>query len=235
MSRSDSQLGLTLVELIIALAIFTIIAGTAYSGLMQILRAQRTLLDQRDIQTMASAVVGRLSRELQLATTSTRLLPPDGTGKKVYPPTVNLLGTHGKAGADNSGDTITFVADDAGQYVPDGKTHTGIVQITYRMEKIPNEDNPTEEDVNYLIRDEIPIISPVEKALKARMTFPVTDRLVSLKFRYFDIDQKKWVDEWTEKQPGLPGIVSFTIQIRSPLGKVHTFSSDLALKRKGSL
>jgi type II secretion system protein J len=226
-TNKQKQAGLTLIELVIALVIFSIIATTAYSGLTQILRAQKALDDQRDIQMIANSVVSRLSRELQMTTTSARLLPPANSPNKVYPSNVQLLGE-----SNATGDSITFVADDAGQYVPDGRTHSGTVQISYRMAKIPEKEKMTDEKVFYLIRDEIPIINPVDRAYKKRMTFPITNRLAKLSFRYFNIDQKKWLNEWPANAGTLPGLVQFNLQLLSPAGKLHTFTSTIALKRK---
>ena len=229
--KMQKEDGMTLVELIVALTLFAIIASTAYSALMQIMSASKALDDERDIGMISNAVLSRLSRELQLMTEDGRLLPPPQSLKNIPGDKEDCRGTPETIKGGGSGDTITFVAEEAGQYVPDGQTHNGLVQITYRVEPVPGEENPKDEEIFYLIRDEVPLIKPAQDAYKLRMTFPVTKRLVGLKFRYFDEERDEWSDTWDETRGYLPTIIHFVLKLRSPEGKIHTYSSDLAIKR----
>lgn len=229
--QKRSNAGFTLVELLIAMALFALITSTAYSGLMQILRANKALDDERDVGMISNAVINRITREIQLMTPRARLLPPAESPGTIYPPSVHILGTPESLSDNNSGDSITFVADEAGQYVPDGQTHTGVVQLTYRVEPVPADENPDEEEIFYLIRDEVPVINPPDKAYELRMTFPITKRLVSFKLRYFDSDADEWTDTWDQNRGRLPAMIHFALKIRSRAGKVHTYATDIAIRR----
>lgn len=229
--KMKNEDGMTLLELIVALSLFAIIAATAFSALMQIMSASKALDDERDVGMISNAVLSRLSRELQLMTPDGSLLPPAQSLKNVPGRNEDCRGTPETLKGGRSGDTITFIAEEAGQYVPDGQTHNGLVQITYRVEPVPGEENPKDEEIFYLIRDEVPVISPPANAYQLRMTFPITKRLVGLKFRYFDEERDEWTDTWDETRAYLPTIIHFVLKLRSPAGKVHTYASDLAIKR----
>lgn len=226
-----AEAGLTLIELIIALALFSLITSVAYSGMLQIMRASKALDDRRDVGMIANSIINRMTRELQLATSEAKLLPPAGNTQNPYPPSVHMIGTQENLRGGAQSDTITFVADEAGQYVPDGQTHTGVVQITYRVAPIPPEENPEDEDVYYLIRDEVPVIHPPDKAYGLRMTFPITSRLVELRFKYYDAEDEQWSDTWDESEGKLPTIVQFVLRIMSPSGTIYTYTTDIAVKR----
>jgi hypothetical protein len=206
--------------------------SVAFSALTQISRTKRALDDERDATLVANAVLTRMTRELQLISSQEKLLPPAGSSGKAYPKEVNVIGESKNLSGGESGDSITFMASDAGQYVPDGLTHAGVVQITYRVEKDPQA--PTGGDSTfYLVRDEVPAIRPPDKAYAKIMTFPITRDLVGLRFRYFD--GKSWRSDWDENQKKLPMLIRFTVKIRSPAGKVYTYTTMVPVRRDSGI
>lgn len=217
--------GFTLLELVIAVTILSIMMTVGYRAVSQMTRGKTLLDDERDMSMIANAVLGRVVRELQHTSKNGRIFPPANNLKGARGRTA-LRGESKSINHGKDGDTISFVASDAGQYVPDGKSHAGMVQISYRVEENPE---GSEEDGNQflLIRDEVPDLQPLKRAYEQRMTFPITDRVTSLTFRYFDGND--WVDKWDELQTKLPELVSFSVGLRSPRGKEQTYSTIIIL------
>ena len=221
----NAKRGFTFLELTISIAILAFIMVVTYGALTQIIRAKKQLDDSRDSKTIADAILVRITRELQLAYPDGAIMPPSNKLKEPYPGQPRLLGKAQKGSDGASSDSISFLALEGGQYMPDGGGHTGVVQISYRAERDP--EDKTGKSV-FLIREEVPYTRPYENAYKKRMTFPVTRNLVSLKFRYFDGKKEQWVDQWGQPPlTWLPAIVKFTIKIRSPLGKIDEFTTSV--------
>lgn len=221
------QNGFTFLELVISIAILAMIMAVTYSSLSQIIRSKKLLDDARDSKAIADSILSRFTRELQLAFPDGAVMPPANKLTQPYPGQPRVLGVS-KPGRDNSFmDSITFLSLEGGQYLPDGGTHTGVVQITYRAE--PDPEDRSGQDV-YLIRDEVPYTRPYDVAYKKRMTFPITKSLVSLSFRYYDSKTESWVSTWGEPpRTWIPAVIKFTIKIRSPLGKIDEYSTSIFL------
>lgn len=236
MKGKSAQKGFTLIEIVIAIAILAVILGTAYATITQILNAKRFLDDKRDVSFTAYSIIGRLSREFQLTVGDTALIFTSNDPNSSASGTLNLLGQ--AEGNTTSGfrDSVTFVASEGGQYLPDGGTHTGLVQITYRVAKDP-EKGTDNQDLS-LIREEVPYATlpntnnqkdweeAKEKAFSQRMVFPVTENVVSFHLNYYDIDNEKWLRTWDEDKKGtVPALIHFNVVLRSPLGEIETYSS----------
>jgi hypothetical protein len=244
--QSSSQRGVTLLELILSVSILSAIILLNYSLLRGIIRAKTIIDDKRDGMFIANSVLTRFARELQLATNSRPLLPscaslsqapngsqaPAGGSGAPSTPRLVLVGEPGKAGGELPSDTLTFLAKEGGQYIPDGGTHSGIVQITYRVEPDPDKSSLSAERKTFLlIRDETPYQRPPTRACKNAIRFPITKDLVSLQFKYFDAKTKQWTDTWTEKQSvRLPSIIQFTLTLKTPAGELETYTSAVALR-----
>lgn len=224
----------TLIELVIAIGILALIMTVAYSSLGQIMRSTKILNDQRDASFIANAVLIRMSRELQLALAQQGrgLLPPCDKVSAQTPlkPSV-LVGDKVTLQNGRRGDQITFVAAEGGQYLPDGGSHSGSVQITYRVDR----DTAGAADGFLFLRDELPDIRPPNRACEKLMSFSLSNRLTTLQFEYFDDQDNRWVDEWgqpnTPRATRLPQLIRFTVGIISPLGKEDVFSTTVPLPR----
>ncbi|NLF26236.1 MAG: prepilin-type N-terminal cleavage/methylation domain-containing protein [Deltaproteobacteria bacterium] len=225
--KYDSR-GFTLLEIVIAVGILGVMLSVAFTALNQISRTKRALDDERDSMLLANAILTRMTRELQLITDQANLLPPLNNPTKGYGVDVRLVGSPNRLSNGESGDQITFVANEAGQYVLHGQTHAGIVQISYRVE--PDPDQPSGENRTFfLVRDEIPAIRPLKKAYSNMMTFPVTRSLVGLQLRYFD--GRDWRDQWDEKQKQPPMLIQFTVKTRSPAGRISSYTTMVPVRR----
>lgn len=227
--------GFTLIEVVLAFSILAIILGTAYGALNQIMRAKGALDDQRDVTLIANALLSRLSRELQLAYFDERtfLLPARDQLDQKTPPNPPLIGEAKTLANGQRGDSITFLASEGGQYLPDGGTHSGIVQITYRVES-DVEQIQNSEATYYLVRDETPLRPDAKEAYKRSMIFPLTGRLVSLEFSYYDAEKDRWSQEWGEQNVRqLPSIVLFSAALRSPRGRIEKYTTAVPVRIQG--
>jgi hypothetical protein len=121
---------------------------------------------------------------------------------------------------------------EGGQYLPDGGAHSGIVQISYRVEKDPDQQNGPN-STYYLIRQETPYIRPFDKAYQKTMIFPITRDLVSLEFRYLDKEDGGWSNDWgKDTRINLPRLIHFSLQLRSPRGTIETFATTVPMRSK---
>ena len=233
-------------EVIIAIGILAVMMTINYRILKGITQAKKLIEDRREGMYIANSVITRLTREIQLAVKEP-IMPKcstvsasnprgalddqasedrTGTGSGATP---YLIGTTGIGGT-----SLTFIAKEAGQYVPDGGTHSGLVQITYRVDQDP-EQKGLEDASLALVREEIPKIRPITKACSSILVFPITTKLVTLQFRYFDNRQRTWVDSWDSQRAGrLPEMIQFTIALRSPAGAVQSYSAAVRINSANS-
>jgi prepilin-type N-terminal cleavage/methylation domain-containing protein len=231
-SARHSHSGFTLIEIVIAISLLAAIIVILYGALSGIIASKKLLDDRRDGTAIASAILTRMTRELQLAYPQHALMPPQNDPDKRYPARVSFLGERKELGDHHFGDSITFLALEGGQYLPDGGTHSGLVQISYRVEKNP--DEPEKKGTYYLVRQETPYTRPFDRAYKKTMIFPVTTSLVSLKFKYFSNDTQEWTPNWDESKTMLPSVVEFTVVIMTPAGHEESFTTSVALRSKSS-
>ncbi len=227
--RRRGAAGFTLIEIVIALGISVLIFSVMYGSLRQMMRTKALLDDERDLGAVANAVIDRLTRELQLTTYQQKLMPQRGDLQHKYADDVHMIGKHETLSNGESGDSLVFMANEGGQYVHNGVTHSGLVQIGYRA--APDPESPDDEGY-YLVRDETPFSPNYDTAYEKLMTFPVTRSLAGLEFAYYD--GKSWHNEWSEEQHKLPRLVKFTVKLRSPAGIVHTFSTMVPIEGQGT-
>lgn len=223
--------GFTLLELLMAVSILVIMLGVAYGALTQLMRVKVALDDSRDASFVANAVLSRLTRELQLAYSDAPLLQEDETDAATGP-TVFFLGQDQRLESNRAADSVTFIAQEGGQYMPEGGSGSGLVQITYRLSKDPDQGAAPNSGY-YLIREELPYIRPLKKALEKRLYFPVANNIESLNFKYYDKKKEDWSETWGSppRQDRLPGMVGLTLKTRSARGKLSSFTTLVPVSR----
>ncbi len=221
--------GFTLIEVTLAIAILSVMVLLNYKTIRGLIEAKLLLDDKRDGMFIANSVLTRISREIQLATSQRALLPscdslgplPAGAAAANATPAPNAgprLVFKSEDSALGQGPSITFLAKEAGQYIPDGGTHSGIVQITYRVAEDPDQKGARERTM-LLIREEVPHRLPANKACAGVIRFPITKNLVSLSFQFFDKRTGEWSSTWAEeKAVRLPNIVQFKLILATPQG-----------------
>jgi prepilin-type N-terminal cleavage/methylation domain-containing protein len=227
--RRIPRSGFTLIEVTLAIAILSVMVLLNYKTIRGLIEAKLLLDDKRDGMFIANSVLTRVAREIQLATAQRALLPPcDSLG-----PVPAGAAAASATSAQNSGPrlvfkaeessidagpTLTFLAKEAGQYIPDGGTHSGIVQITYRVAEDPDQREAREKTF-LLIREEVPHRLPATQACAGTIRFPITKNLVSLGFQFYDKRTEEWSSSWPEdKAVRLPNIVQFKLILATPQG-----------------
>lgn len=198
---------------------------TAYRALNQIAQTKIFLDDEREIIHVANSLLARLTRELQMALQTNKIVDPDHSN-------FFFRGQDETISGGNAGDKVIFVANEAGQYVPDAELNSGLVMLSYRVARNPDktlsQDSQSQETF-LLIRDEIPNVIPFDQALEQRVTFPITSRLLSLNFAYFDYVDKQWVNVWEESER-IPAMISIKLQLMTQRGRIMTFSTAVPIK-----
>lgn len=228
-SHRSRQRGITLIEVTMALAILVVMMTLNYNVISGVVRAKTAVDDQRDGMFIANSVLTRIARELQLAVKTGSSLQCDTSQppRSGNPPF--FLGEQKSEGSGRA-DSLMFIAKEAGQYVPDGGTHAGLVQITYRVEPDPEQKGSKNAGL-LLVRDEVPLGKDQKRACANAIRFPITKNLVSLEFQYFDKRSNEWVSEWSgPKSFSLPAIVQFTLVLQSPEGVVQSYTSAVAIR-----
>ena len=227
--RAFRSSGFTLIEVLLSLVILVGITTITWRSLSGIMRTRQLLDDQRLMDATANSLILRLTRELQLADDSRTLVKsaaendPALAGKKLY-------GTRREMHRGRPADGIVFMARNGAQYVAGSEVSAGIVQISYRVAEDPEQPDSLE-STYYLIRDETPDVRPVEKALQRTITFPITNRLLSLSFRYHEAEEDQWLESWdAEGLTSLPSMIEFTFELKSPLGRTSRYATAVPLR-----
>jgi prepilin-type N-terminal cleavage/methylation domain-containing protein len=226
--NAGQQSGFTLVEVAIAIGILAVMGLINYNMLITLVESKVEIDDQRDSVFVANSVLTRLTRELQLVGKDPRL-PPSCDNPTNQRQNAVLLGENGGQGGSGNGPSLTFSAKDAGQHIHDGNSHSGAVQITYRV--VPDPDKKGDKDAGLLlIRDEIPNRPPFDVACKDSIRFPITNRLVNMELKFFDKKTAEWSDEWNgQRAANLPDIIQFTLWLKSDKGRVSSYTSAVKL------
>lgn len=237
-AKRRSSSGFTLMEVTIAFTILAVMMTLNYRILKGVVTAKELIDDRRDGMFIANSLLTRMSRELQLAVKRPILPSCDTASAGTSSSSDQAQSASGSnpsqssfgrpvliSQSDLEGSSITFLAKEAGQYIPDGGTHSGVVQITYRVAQDP--DQKGSQDATYLlVREEIPNSKPLSKACKSVLRFPISNNLISLQFRFFDGKAREWGDTWTGQQAiRLPEIIQFTVALRSPRGTVQSYTT----------
>ena len=228
-TRQQEQ-GFTLIEVITALAILSVMITLNYKILLGIMKSKQMLDDKREGMFLANSLLTRISKELQL--TVRRPLLPSCNGL--------TTGSNNQSGVQKNpflitesvtgGMSLSFIAQEAGQYVPDGGTHSGLVQITYRPAKGSSGEDQLPDGQFYLIREEIPYTKPLSTACKNALRFPIANNLTSINFKFFNKESKQWSDVWqNEDSRKLPAIIQFSAKLKTPRGKTETYTSAVKL------
>lgn len=228
--RRNSEQGFTLLEVVIAIAILSAMLLLNYKILINIMESKQILDDKREGTYLANSLLTRISRELQLAVR--RPLLPSCSGVPGSSSSDSQMNRNPMIAVEkvDGGTSLSFIAQEAGQYIPDGGTHSGLVQITYRPAKGTAEDEQLDADMFYLIREEIPYTKPLANACKKALRFPISNNLTNIEFKFYDQRSKQWLENWdNENARRLPAIIQYTASLKTPRGKVQAYTSAIKL------
>ena len=243
---TSRQRGFTLIELTLAISVLAVMVMLNYKTLRGLIEAKLLLDDKRDGMYIANSLLTRMARELQL------ILPSSGSTGAIIP-ACDTLGPAAVGGAappvapppgpriffqaesDGIGSSararkMVFVAEEAGQYIFDGGTRSGIVQITYRIEEDPDNRGLSAKTF-LLVRDEIPYRSDPRKACAGLITFPIAKNVSKMELRFLDQRTKTWSSEWGADKAGrIPDVIEFSLTLLTPQGTTESFTTAVAVR-----
>lgn len=228
--RRNQASGFTLIEVALALGILSVMVLLNYNMITTLVESKMEIDDQRDSVFVANSVLTRLTRELQLAT-KIRMLVSSCSNASSNPTarldSVLLSDTNPQSGG--KGQSLIFSSTQAAQYVHNGNSHSGAVQISYLVEQDPDQKGGENPGL-LLIRDEIPNRLPADVACKDVIRFPITNRLVHISYKFFDSKMNEWSDTWEGPQANnLPGIIQLTLWLKSDKGRVSSYTTAVRL------
>lgn len=254
---ATSASGFTLLEVALAIAVLAVMIVINYKTIKGLIEAKLLLDDKRDGMFIANSILTRIARELQLTVNTQDLLNCSALGASpAAAASAGMSGTGAAAGsppgtpagggapkflADSSGGstmgggtTLTFIAKEAGQYLPDRGMHSGLVQITYRMAVDPDQRSQPQGQRSFvLVREELPYRLPAARACKGVLRFPITKNLLNLEFQFYDPSTKEWVTSWDgARSVRVPEIIQFKVVLLTPQGEAESYTTAVHLRAK---
>ena len=153
---NNRQLGFTLIEILIALSIFAVLLTFLLQFITRTTTTQHLVTERQNQLIIGQSLLNRLHKELQLVddNNSRSLMPIPLSGIQNKGRSVYFRGIATNLDNGKRGDTVSFLAVDAGQSFPGRRPSQSIVQITYRVAPDPEHINSF-----VLVRDETPFIS----------------------------------------------------------------------------
>ncbi len=189
MTLCRSQKGLTLLEVLVAIVILSVILGVIYSSFLGATRTVSILETSEDVYQTAQAFFGMLSRELRGA------YYRDGRTAS------GLLGVASES-EENPTDALYFLTTSLGRREPESREGY-VAEVGYFFDV----DDLT--DTRHLIKS---IDTTPDTDLKEGGKFyPLTDRVESLKFSYFRAKENKWFDTWEKSY--LPDLIRVELTV----------------------
>lgn len=221
--------GFTLIEIVLAVALLSMMLVVSYAAVDAISNSKRLLDQERETRAIIDGVLNRLTRELQVALQNEMLLPPQGSTSGMVPSDLVFQGESKERGGIRA-DALRFMSSAGKQYLPGALAQANIVQITYRL--MPPAEGEERGPQQVLVREEVPKIRPIEKAYERALIFPVSEAVVSFAARYYSADDGQWSSSWgASGGQGLPSLVEITLVIEPPGGIRRTVTTAVAVRR----
>ena len=200
--RIPHSKGFTLLEVLIAVAIMSVIVTVIYTSFSTTSRNVEQAEEMRDSTDLARTLLAKLSDDIANAYVNARMNTP-----------AVLTIFYGKKGeADlkdekNRRDAISLTTLTNVRTL--GSKETDLWEVGYFFKEKTNGSGFV------LMRREKRELSKDSPALEGDFfTYKVTDRVESLTFRYYDTGVQKWQDEWDSRTRGaLPKAVEITLTI----------------------
>lgn len=239
--RGDSAF--TLIEILVALSIFSGMAIFLFTTAGVFARGKKLLDDRRSLELLGEQVLLRLTSEVANAYNGRSLsllrspgqpsvqgggAPVEGGQEGLQEEgalSTVFRAVPGRTGSDDQ-DTLTFILEQGGQFLPEQQGHQGAVQVTYRL--VPDPESRTGMS---LVREEVPLISPPEAALKKRMLFPITNQIRSFRCRSFRREKQQWSALWGDNpdRTGTPDLIELQITLVSPGGLATSYTTAVTV------
>lgn len=230
MSR-EAEKGFTLVEVLLAVIILAVITLLAFKSLESLVQSQRVIESQSESAEIADAILLRFAREFQLALPNFRRLPPEDNLQDVPHRNESFLGRPGSGGDGQFRDEVVFMTNNGGQHVLGETTNSGVVQLRYLLRENPEMRELGDRPVYTLVREETPFLRPYDRAYEKTMRFPISERIRSLRFDYFDPEAEEWRRDWgDERHRGVPALIRFQVVIAREDGPDTPIESVIPLR-----
>ena len=201
-----TEKGFTLIEVLLAIFIGSIVLTVLYSSFFQIIKAKDVAEGELDLYHEARVIFSKMTEDFQSA------YPRGEVFKNSVIP--NWTFFRGIKDGDNSRVTLTSLSRRPSANSIDSDQ----AEISYYLEPLP------QSDLFYLIREENPRIGTDSGGIK----YPISESLVRFNLRYMtDNDSEdSFVDEFNSDQTGsLPKVVEVTLILRSPRGQDVEFNT----------
>lgn len=179
--------GFTLLELLVAISVFAVLAGVAYGGLRTVLESKQALTVRLQTLAQLQGAFSMLRRDIEQAVPRT---VRDQAGMPLAPFT------------GNNGDEQLLTFTRAGWSNPRGLKRSHLQRIAYRWQE------------NSLHRLSSGVLDPVDDT--GTVDVELLDRLEGIKVRFLD-QQEGWHTVWPpeeETNPGLPRAVQVAFKLK---------------------
>lgn len=223
--------GFTLLELLVAVTIFAIMATTVYGVLYRTLEGKERAEERAELFAAGRDAVTRMADDLE------RALAPGPMNRA----SVWFIGVPGNSSVPT--DQVGFVIDSRRDRTAGGR-RGGRTFVSYLLEPMP--DFPR---AFALLRHEEVLLDPVNQLLGATAEGEeaagsplvsdvyLVDRVAGLRLRYLDPESGSWVNSWDttvapqpgQLPPGLPPVVEIQLFLLDSAGGYVDFSTRVDL------
>ncbi len=205
--------GFTLIEVLLAIFIGSIVLTVLYASFFQIIRAKERIEEELDLYHEARIVMSKITKDLAMAY-------PRGL---INSETTNITLPYFYAVMEGDYSRVIFTA--LSRIPAYGTRESDQTEISYYLERVPDSD------LFALMRRDNPTIENEQ----AGTQFPLSERIVGFRMTYFagpnelgEIPEPTF--EWNSNEmQSLPRAVNVEIIMRNPRGENVEFSSMIAL------
>ena len=210
--KSFIRAGMTLVEVMIAVALLTLVMAAGWGSYSVAVDSQQRMQDINERLHGVEQAVNRIVRDMSTAFI-TKHGGDDSEQTEIRYQT-GFLGTNERVDFTSMGYVRMFKDEKVGDQS----------EISYYIRKMRNEDGDLE---TYLVRREQAPIN--DDFTRGGTILPLLDHVLSFKLQYWDDDKADvaagsdgWVDEWdtehSDYQDRLPSRIKIEIEIEDPMG-----------------
>ncbi len=200
MNRRDAD-GFTLIEILLSLAIMSMVLTFAFQAYIAIKDAQQRLAGGMDRDRAAGVLLDRLEREFVGAIIVER---ETGADPLLHP----FLFVSQDSMHDEGSDAVRFITQTPTR-MPGTQRRGGLLMVTYGLQS-------QESDIYELVRKEDPLPDQMYKDISLQDGQVVAERLAGFKMR-FQSANRDWVDRWDSTGISdfdqLPNAVEITVKL----------------------
>ncbi|MER3445744.1 MAG: hypothetical protein C4291_02405 [Candidatus Dadabacteria bacterium] len=200
-------LGFTLIEVLLAVFIGSIVLTVLYASFFQIINAKDSAEDKLELYHEARVIISKMTEDLSMAYPRGMIYPVQGASASSF-----FVGRGG--GEQRELSSIDFMSLSHSPGVNSGDSDQA--EIKYYLKPVP------QSSLFFLMRSENPRIGSDSGAIE----YPLSERVVGFTLTYMRTDADEFVNEWDSAQTGsLPRAVDITLILRSIKGEDFEFDS----------